>query len=280
MFLLVSGILSIFQITIFVDLQLMVLTMKRNKITETLSQDTSTEHRQRIAFHEAGHAAGIHLNNQARQLPPVFFNIIFKDMNNATEADVMTYQTTHDDCLARVQGGRLIEIPPFIDNLMCELTEHNEAMLQLIKDYMIAFEADIINLLIGPLAEAKYVADTDDELFNHRIVNLEALRNYGGSSDLALINEYLHSFSADAQQRDEKLAELFSVAFDFIDNEANWAAITKLADYIFCNSKNIICCEEIVSILDQSVDHFHNRINKESNQWATELNPFGSLTPC
>ncbi|TAN66258.1 MAG: hypothetical protein EPN17_14400 [Methylobacter sp.] len=240
--------------------------MKRNKITDTFSQNKLIEHKQRIAFHEAGHAAGIHLNNQARQLPPVFFNIIFKDMNNATEADIMTYQTSHDDCIARVQGGRLIEIPPFIDNLVCELTEHNDAMVQLIKDYMIAFEADIVNLLIGPLAEAKHVADTDDELFNPRIVNLKALRNYGGSSDLALVNEYLHSFSADAQQRDDKLAKLFDAAFDFVNNDANWAAITKLANYIFYNSKNIICCEEIVSILDQSVDHFQNRINKAKTE--------------
>ncbi len=41
--------------------------MKRNKITDTLSQEKLIEHKQRIAFHEAGHAAGIHLNNQARQ---------------------------------------------------------------------------------------------------------------------------------------------------------------------------------------------------------------------
>ena len=254
--------------------------MKRNKITETLSQDKLIEHKQRIAFHEAGHVAGIHLNNQARQLPPVFFNIIFKDMNNVTEADIMTYQASHDDCIARVEGGRLIEIPPFIDNLICELTEHDDVTVHLIKDYMVAFDADIINLLIGPLAEAKYVADTDDELFNHKLVNLEALRNYGGNSDLALVNEYLHSFSTDVHQREEKLAELFGVAFDFVNNDANWAAITQLADYIFCSSKSIIYCEELVSILDQSIDHFQNRRNKANNQWSTELNPFWPLAPC
>ncbi|MDO9185924.1 MAG: hypothetical protein Q7W13_07925, partial [Bacteroidia bacterium] len=102
-------------------------------------------------------------------------------------------------------------------------------------------------------------ADTDDELFNHKLVNLDALKNYGGCSDLALVNEYLHSFSVDKQQKDEKLDELFTVAFNFIKDDANWAAITKLADYIFGSSKNIICCEEIVSILDQSVEHFKNR---------------------
>jgi len=234
--------------------------MKRNKIIEVLDLDKLTEHKQRVAFHEAGHAAGIHLNNKARMLPPVFFKIIFKDMGGVTDADVMAYQTTHDDCIARVEGGRLIEaLPLSIDGLMRELTKHSDAMMQLVKDYMLAFEADIINLLIGPLAEAKHVAETDDELFNHQLVNLKALKNYGGSSDLALVHEYLQSFSADKQQRDEKLNQLFTAAFDFVNNDAHWAAVTKLADYILGGSKNIIGCEEIVLMLDQSINHFQNR---------------------
>ncbi len=97
---------------------------------------------------------------------------------------------------------------------------------------MIAFEADIINLLIGPLAEAKHVSNRDDELFNHQLVNLKALKNYGGGSDLALAHEYLESFSASKQQQDEKLDELFAVACDFVSDQANWKAITKLANYI------------------------------------------------
>ncbi|WP_333876087.1 hypothetical protein [Methylobacter sp.] len=234
--------------------------MKRNKIIEAHSHDKLTEHKKRVAFHEAGHAAGIHLNNKTRQLPPIFFKIIFKDMGGVAETDVMSYQAAHDDCIARVEGGRLIEsLPPSIDSLVRELTKHSDAMIQLVNDYMVAFEADIINLLIGPLAEAKYVADTDDELFNRQLVNLNALKNYGGSSDLALANEYLQSFSADEQQRDEKLDELFTVAFDFVNNDVNWAAINKLANYILDDNKNIIGCEEIVSMLDESVDHFQNR---------------------
>jgi hypothetical protein len=88
---------------------------------------------------------------------------------------------------------------------------------------------------------------------------LKALKNYGGSSDLALANEYLQSYSTDKQQRDEKLDELFTVAFNFVNNDANWAAIVQLADYIFRSKKNIICCEEIVSMLDQSIANFQNR---------------------
>jgi len=234
--------------------------MKRNNMIETLNQDRLIEHKQRIAFHEAGHAAGIHLNNKARRLPPIFFKIMFKDMSEATEADAMAYRSIHDDCIARVEGGRLIELlPPSIDSLVHDLVEHNDGMEQLVKDYMVAFEADVINLLIGPLAEAKHVAETDDELFNHRLVNLQALKNYGGSSDIALANEYLQSYSTDKQQRDEKMDELFTVAFNFVNNDVNWAAITKLADYILGSNKNTIHCEEIVSMLDQSVAHFQNR---------------------
>lgn len=240
----------------------MVLNMKRNKIIDAGSQDKLFEHKQRIAFHEAGHAAGIHLNNKARSLPPVFFNIIFKDMAEAPEVDGMTDQSIHDECIARVEGGRLIEIlSPSVDNLGDELTARDDdAVMQWINDYMGAFEADIINLLIGPLAEAKHVAETDGELFNHKLVNLKALNNYGGSSDLALADEYLKSFFTDEQQIDEKLDELFTAAFNFINNDANWLAIIKLADYILSSSKNITCCEEIVSILDQSLDHFQNRV--------------------
>jgi hypothetical protein len=242
----------------------MVLNMKRNEIIEVFSQDKLTGHKQRVAFHEAGHAAGIHLNNKARCLPPVFFKIIFKDRGGMTGTEGMAYQTTHDDCIARVEGGKLIEwLPHSIDSLVHELTEHNDAaMVRLVKAYMIAFEADIINLLIGPLAEAKHVATTDNKLFNLRLVNLKALKNYGGSSDLALVNDYLQSFSDDKQLRDEKLDELFTVAFNFVNNDANWAAITKLADYILGSSENIIYCEEIVSTLDQAVAHFQDRRSK------------------
>ncbi len=231
----------------------MVFDMKRNKIIESPSQDKLIEYKQRIAFHEAGHAMAIYLNNKARNLPPVFFQIMLKDLNGKSEEDLMVYQATHDNCIARVEGGRLIELlPPSVDALVHKTIDHNDdAMAHPVKDYMIAFETDIVNLLIGPLAEAKHVADIDDELFNHQLVNLKALKNYGGSSDLALINEYLQSFSTCREQRSKKLDELFAVAFNFINDQANWAAITRLANYILGSNKNIISCEEVVSLLGQ-----------------------------
>lgn len=219
-------------------------------IFESSCQDKLIEYKQRIAFHEAGHAVAICLNNKARNLPPVRFQIMFNDFNGNPDEDLMRYKTTHDNCIARVKGGRFIEIlPPSIDALAHETKGHNDAMTS-IPDYMNALEADVMNLLIGPLAEAKYVAYTKDELFNQQLVDLQALKNYGGRFDLALAFEYLQYFSACKKQQAEKLDELFSEAFNFIKNLKNWAAITKLASYILESNKNIIGCEEVVSLLE------------------------------
>ncbi|MFU8789285.1 MAG: hypothetical protein ACNA7G_09665 [Methylobacter sp.] len=209
------------------------------------------EHKQRVAFHEAGHAAGIHFNNKLKGLPPVFFRIVFKDIADFIEVEGMAYQTIHNECIARVEGGRLIEVIPNSFN--------SDKKLQLMTHYKTAFEADIINLLIGPLAEAKYVADIDDELFNHKLITVDALKNYGGSYDIALATEYLQSLSSNKHEQDEKLAELFSMAYNFIDNAENWRAITHLAEYILGSCQHIIDCEDVITMLDKSVTHFKNR---------------------
>jgi len=222
--------------------------MKRNKIFKNLSQDKLLGHKQCIAFHEAGHAAAIYLNNKARNLPPVFFQIMLKDLNGMSEENIMVYQV---DCIARVKGGRSIKSLPYSAETLAHAADHNTKE-SLIQDHIVAFEVDIINLLIGPLAEAKYIAHTDDELFNHKLVDLEALKNYGGSSDLELAYEYLQCFSACKQQQDKKLDELFDVAFNFINDRANWRAITKLANYIIESNKNIISCDEVVTLLEQN----------------------------
>jgi hypothetical protein len=223
--------------------------MKRNMLFKNLSQDKLLGHKQCIAFHEAGHAAAIYLNNKIRDLPPASFQIIFKDFNGESEDGIMVYQVAQNDCIARVKGGRSTKLlPSSIEASTLKTTDYNDAS---IKDRMIAFEVDIINLLIGPLAEAKYIAHTDDELFNHKLVDLGALKNYGGSSDLELANEYLQCFSACQQQQRKKLDELFTVAFNFINDRANWSAITKLANYILDSNKSIINSEEIVLLLEQ-----------------------------
>jgi len=100
------------------------------------------------------------------------------------------------------------------------------------------------------LAEAKQAYNRDNELFNRKLVDLNSLKNYGGGSDLALARQYLESFSANTQQQDEKLDELFTEACNFVSDCSNWKAITKLANYILDSNKNIISCEEVVSVLE------------------------------
>ena len=209
------------------------------------------QYKQCIAFHEAGHATAIYLNNKARNLPPVFFQIVLKEISGDKEGEVALYRASHDDSIAKVEGGRLIESLPYsMDGLIHKLIDRNDAMVPLVRDYIIAFEADIVNLLVGPLAEAKQAYNRDNELFNHKLVGLNSLKNYGGNSDLASVREYLESFSTDQREQDEKLDELFAEAYDFVSDYSNWKAITKLADYILDSNKSIISCEEVVFVLE------------------------------
>ena len=52
---------------------------------------------------------------------------------------------------------------------------------------------------------------------------------------------------------EEKIAELFNKAFQFIDSPAHWKAIERLAGYILDNAKNAISCEEAIAVLDKSI---------------------------
>jgi len=221
--------------------------MKRNEITGSSGRDKL---KHRIAFHEAGYATAIYLNNKAKNFPPVFFQIMLEDLNGKSEEDGGCH-TSHDHCIARVEGGRLIAtFPPSIGALVHKATDDNDPKAHLIEDYMIAFEADVINRLIGPLAEAKHVADVDDELFNQRLINLDALKNYGGAAALALALDYVQRFFDGRQQQDEKLHKLFITAFNFINDQANWAAISKLANYILKSNNNVISAEEVASLIN------------------------------
>jgi hypothetical protein len=224
--------------------------MRRNILTPVSSHNKLNQQKQCLAFHEAGHSTAIYINNKARNLPPVFFQIILSEVPGTADHAGLICQLSHDGSAARVEGGRLIQSLPYsVDGLPHKLIDHNEVMAPLVKDYIVAFEADIINLLVGPLAEARYVHERDDELFNHRLVNWNSVENYGGGSDLVLIHEYIGSFSANRQQQDEKLDELFTEACDFVCDSSNWKAITKLAKYISESEKDIISCEEVVSLL-------------------------------
>jgi hypothetical protein len=201
----------------------------------------------KTAIHEAGHAAAIYLGNKQKQLPPVFFQIFIKQMNDefqSTGCSCKFYEGCNN-CITKIEGGRLIHtLPSSVEEAVRDFSPAQK------EAYQRAFEADVINMLVGPLAEANYIAKRDDEPINPRLVNLNALHYYGGASDLYAINEYLDCLIADPAQREKKLDELFLAAFDFINNRSNWQAIMALADYILSNSKPAIECGEIIALLD------------------------------
>lgn len=221
--------------------------MKRNYQTDTSYAINDHDLIRQIAFHEAGHAAAIYLYNKQKQLPPVYFQITIKALDRLNDSPLNTCSLVYDHYAAVVEGGRLIHSLPVA---LIESTHYFSAVEQ--DAYQTAFEADMINLLIGPLAEAKHVAFRDDELFNAQLVNINALHNYGGTSDLEKVYEYLDTFIASRQRQEEKMIELFNNAFQFINSPVHWRAIERLADYILTNKDNIISCEEAIAVLDES----------------------------
>jgi hypothetical protein len=215
--------------------------MKRNYQTDTSYAIADQDLTRQIAFHEAGHAAAIYLYNKQKQLPPVYFQITIKALDGLRDSPLNTCSLAYDPYAAVVEGGRLIHSLPAA---LLESAHYFSAVEQ--NAYQTAFEADMINLLIGPLAEAKHVALRDGEQFNAQLVNLNALHNYGGRSDLEKVYEYLDIFIASRSRHEEKLAELFGKAFQFINVPYHWQAIEHLADYILSNEENVISCEEAI----------------------------------
>lgn len=198
----------------------------------------------KIAIHEAGHAAAIYLGNQQKGLPPVFFQIFINPLNNDVQSSGFLGKPS-DHYIAKVEGGRLIHtLPSSLDEATKDFSTAQKHA------YQHAFEADIINLLAGPLAEARYLALRDNEPISPELVNVNALQYYGGASDLEVVNEYLECFIDSDELRESKMTELFLAAFNFVSERSNWLAITALADSILAHQENIIECNEIIDVLE------------------------------
>lgn len=211
--------------------------MNRNHITHVLNQVNHNNLTREAAIYEAAHATAIYLGNQERQLPPIFFQI---SISPDTYSD-------GNQWVAKVDGGRLIHTLP---SSIAEATrDFSETQKQA---YQRAFEADIINLLVGPLAEAKYIALRDHTNATLPCLNpLEPLQYYGATSDLQTVSEYLECFITEKTEQVSKIAEFFFMAFNFINNPAHWQAIVALADYILRVGKDHIDCEEAGFIIAQ-----------------------------
>ncbi|SJM93706.1 conserved hypothetical protein [Crenothrix polyspora] len=210
--------------------------MNRNHITRALNQVSHNELSRETAIYEAAHATAIYLGNKQRHLPPIFFQI----------------SITHDACgmdnewIAKIDGGRLIHtLPSSIAEATRDFTDAQK------QAYQLAFEADIINLLVGPLAEAKYVALRDHTPINPCLIPIQPLQYYGETSDLHTVREYLECFITEKTERISKIAELFFMALSFINNPSHWQAIVALTDYILRVGKDSIDCEEAGFIITQ-----------------------------
>lgn len=211
----------------------------------TLSPQIPTEMTRKTAIHEAGHAVAIYIGNKEKKLPPVFFQIFIRELNEENRLDGC-YCPSQAQNIARIEGGRLIHtLPSSVEEATRFFSEIDK------KAYRQAFEADIINLLVGPLAEAKYVSLRDNELMNPRLINLHALHFYGGSADLQSAYEYLDCLMLENSLKEKKIMELFSAAYRFINQPANWNAISALADYILRAGKQIIDCEELIKVIEE-----------------------------
>jgi len=215
--------------------------MKRSyPVNSRINPITAKELSRKTAIHEAGHAAAIYLGNKQKQLPPVFFQIYIKELRHAGRSP-----GTDSHWLAKVEGGRLIHtLPSSIE----EATRYFSTVQK--QAYLQAFEADVVNLLVGPLAEANYVALRDDEIINSYLVTLNTLHNYGGGADLKIARDYIECFIGDKSEQERKMSELFLAAFHFINDGAVWRAITALANHLLAQNKTIIECEEIIAVLD------------------------------
>jgi hypothetical protein len=202
----------------------------------------------RNAYHLAGRIAAIHLRNSQNNLPSVHFQVLINSSFNPESVNANQLPRMPLKYLATLEGGRLIQdLPRCFNSAVHLLTDAEKQQCQC------AFEADVINLLAGSLAEAKYVAQQDGEVFNANLVYIGALKFYGGALDLETVDEYMNCLcSDDAFERKKKLAELFLAAYCFVNNRANWQTITRLATGLCHCTSAKVSCEDLIALLENS----------------------------
>ncbi len=201
-------------------------------------------------IHVAGHATAIYFGNRQKGLPTPFFRInIYED--NYLEQSSRIIENKHNFYFPKLEGGRLISELPF------SLTEMEKNMPTCQKfAYQEAFEADIVNLLAGPISEAKYVAIRDDEVISPRLLHLKALHSYGGETAIDIFYKYFECINESDEDKEKLIIGLYLSAFAFVNERANWLAITALADCILASQKTLIEFEDIVSVLESNHSSF------------------------
>jgi hypothetical protein len=223
--------------------------MKLEQITINTHHKLNTLVSRRNAYHQAGHVVSIYLGNKQKKLPAVHFQLTVKPVGQDSGFSNRFARIKLTKQVVKLEGGRLIpNLPCCYEVATRRLSPFEREQCQT------AFEADVINLLAGSLAEAKYVALRDGEVFNANLVYLGALRFYGGSMDLEIINEYIECLIPDCPTEQQvKLAELFLAAYSFINDSSNWFVITRLAETIFNSPQEVFSCEQLIAILDSTI---------------------------
>lgn len=237
---------------------------------EILNNKSTMRVSKRTAYHQAGNAVSIYLGNKQKKLPAVHFQIAIS--SSRQDSAVSRRYVRHPVKQAiKLEGGRLIESLPY--SYDAAIKRLSPCQKQQCQD---AFEADVINILTGSLAEAKYVALRDGEVFNANLIYLGALRFYGGSMDLQIINEYMACMMPDDPQKQQsRLAELFLQAYSFINDKENWFIISKLAETITNFPKELYTCEELIHIIESANPiNSIGRLPKTSSYKAANLSLF------
>jgi hypothetical protein len=222
--------------------------MKFDYATATLPKNTHFRIGRRNAYHQAGHVAAIYYGNNQKNLPAVHFQLALKPGRQESKL-IGRLSRLPSKYKVMLEGGRLLKGLPRSYKVATRRLSPAERQL-----CQSAFEADVINILAGSLAEAKYVALRDDEVFNANLVYLGALKFYDGSMDLAIVNDYMACLIPDnTDEREQKLAELFLASYGFINDRENWLAITRLAEAIHSNPLSVFTYEQLIALLDSTI---------------------------
>ena len=145
---------------------------KLKTLIESINQNYKKKRTLRNIHHVCGHATAIYLNNKSRNLPPIYFQIRFIDESSTFNSyDVNASLLAQSQKIVTLEGGRLINsLPTSINVLVPQSTTENDKIETLINDVVSVFETDVMNILIGPLAEAKFALEIDNEPFSLHIL--------------------------------------------------------------------------------------------------------------
>jgi hypothetical protein len=217
------------------------------------SHNSRLKDKQKAAFHKAAYVTGFYYNSHLNNLPPIYFQNWFNShLNNLSPIYFQSYfnsaeRDPENSAKAALQDtAALVDIDQCLQSSFPTVTKLRYTNLVTkpkwasvyTDDYRLAVEANIVSRLAGPLAEAKYCAQNDNEPFSQQLLTVQALKNYGGETDLAVVEDYLQGHSTNKQLQNALLKQFFAQAFHFVNASDNWKAITRLARHILTNEEN------------------------------------------